>query len=237
MTPAPLHLAGERLMLDPTGVLAWPARGVLTVADLHLEKGSHHAAAGRFLPPYDTRETLARLAGAIRRWRPQRLIALGDSFHDRHGAARLPSAEAALLRQLLAGIAVTWVLGNHDPLPPEGLPGEVGIEWRDGPLTFRHQARPGAAPGAEISGHFHPKATMPTRCGGVTRACFVADARRVLLPAFGAYTGGLDTGATPVAALFPRGARLFLLGRDRLYSMPAGAGLRPAPAEHAISMG
>jgi DNA ligase-associated metallophosphoesterase len=224
---APIHVAGERLMLDPAGVLHWPARRTLVVADLHLEKGSAFAAAGRLLPPYDTRETLARLALLLRRWRPARVIALGDSFHDRGGAARLPPAEAEALVRMLAGAEMLWVLGNHDPEPPVGLPGIAAEEFRDGPLVFRHQARPAAsrfasAPGAEISGHFHPKATMQTRAGGITRPCFVADARRVLLPAFGAYTGGLDTRDPAIAGLFPRGARAFLLGRERLFSMPTG---------------
>ena len=222
MTPAPLHLAGERLMLDPAGLLAWPAQRLLAVADLHLEKGSHFAAAGRFLPPYDTRETLSRLALLLRRWKPARIIALGDSFHDRHGASRLPPAEAEALHRMLAGVEMLWVLGNHDPEPPEGLPGLSAVEWRDGPLAFRHQARPGTAPGLEVSGHFHPKATMPTRAGGITRPCFLADSRRVMLPAFGAYAGGLDVADPALAGLFPRGARAFLLGRDRLFSMPAG---------------
>ena len=222
MTPAPIHLAGERLMLDPAGVLAWPARRLLAVADLHLEKGSAFAAsAGRFLPPYDTRETLERLRLALRRWRPARLVALGDSFHDAAGAGRLSPADAALLRRMLDGIETVWVLGNHDPVPPAGLPGIAAEACEEGAVVFRHRARPGAVPGAEVSGHFHPRATMPTRCGGVTRPCFVADARRVVLPAFGAYTGGLDVADPAVAGLFPRGARLFLLGRDRLYSMPA----------------
>ncbi|HYZ33326.1 MAG TPA: ligase-associated DNA damage response endonuclease PdeM [Crenalkalicoccus sp.] len=230
MIPAPLHLAGERLMLDPAGVLAWPARRLLAVADLHLEKGSHFAAAGRFVPPYDTRETLARLAAALRRWRPARLVALGDSFHDPHGAERLSAADAALLRHALDGTEVVWVLGNHDPLPPEGLPGQAVPSWQEGPIAFRHQSRPGALAGAEVSGHFHPRGTMPTRCGGVTRPCFVADARRLLLPAFGAYAGGLDAGDPAIAGLFPRGARLFLLGRDRLFSRPAGPARRAEPA-------
>lgn len=224
MTPAPIHLAGERLMLDPAGVLFWPPTRTLVVADLHLEKGSAFAARGRALPPYDTRETLDRLALALRRWRPARLIALGDSFHDRDGAARLCAHDAALLGRLLDGLDTVWVLGNHDPTPPAGLPGVAVDALADGPLTFRHEARPGAT--AELSGHFHPKATMPTRCGGVTRPCFVADGRRIILPAFGAYTGGLDAGDPAVARLFPRGARLFLLGRDRLFSMGAGPRLR-----------
>ena len=238
MTPAPLHIAGERLMLDPAGLLAWPARQTLVVGDLHLEKGSAFARAGRFLPPYDTRETLSRLQAALRRWRPQRLIALGDSFHDAEGAGRMAAEDAALLHRLLAGIEMLWVLGNHDPTPPAGLPGQAVEEHREGRLTFRHEARRGPLAPAEISGHFHPKATMPTRCGGVTRPCFVADAWRVVLPAFGAYAGGLDAGDPAIAGLFPRGARLFLLGRDRLYSMPAGpARTRPAATAMATDTG
>jgi DNA ligase-associated metallophosphoesterase len=224
MTPAPVHVAGERLMLDPAGLLAWPARRTLVVGDLHLEKGSAFAGRGSLLPPYDTRETLARLQLALRRWRPARLIALGDSFHDAGGAGRLAAEDAALLHRLLDGIEMLWVLGNHDPVPPAGLPGTAVEEHLDGPLTFRHEARRGPVRPAEISGHFHPKATMATRAGGVTRPCFVADAWRVMLPAFGAYAGGLDAGDPAIAGLFPRGARLFLLGRDRLYSMPAGPG-------------
>jgi hypothetical protein len=233
MSAAPIHLGGERLMLDPAGVLHWPARRTLVVADLHLEKGSAFAAAGRFLPPYDTRETLSRLALLLRRWRPERIIALGDSFHDRHGASRLPPPELEALHRMLAGLEMLWVLGNHDPEPPEGLPGQAADEVRDGPLVFRHQARPpasrfSAVAGGEVSGHFHPKATMPTRAGGITRPCFVADGRRLVLPAFGAYTGGLDARDPAIAGLFPRGARLFLLGRERLFSMTASPAPQPA---------
>lgn len=220
MSAAPIHLAGERLMLDPAGFVAWPAQRLLAVADLHLEKGSHFAARGSLVPPYDTKETLERLALGLRRWRPARLVLLGDSFHDGGGSARLAAADAAALHRLLAGIEAIWVLGNHDPVAPEALPGAATEEHRIGPLVFRHIAKPGAA--GELSGHFHPKATAPTRAGGVTRPCFLADARRLLLPSFGAYTGGLDIGDPAIAALFPRGGRAFLLGRDRLFSFPTG---------------
>ncbi|MCO6419742.1 ligase-associated DNA damage response endonuclease PdeM [Siccirubricoccus sp. KC 17139] len=220
MTPAPIHIAGERLMLDPAGVLVWPARKLLVVADLHLEKGSAFAATGRLLPPYDSRETLQRLALALRRWRPARIVALGDSFHDAAGAARLPPAEATALARMLGGAELVWVLGNHDPVAPDGLPGAAVEELAEPPFVFRHEARPGRIPPGEISGHFHPKATMPTRCGGVTRPCFLADAWRVMLPAFGAYTGGLSVTDPALAGLFPRGARAFLLGQERLFSLP-----------------
>jgi hypothetical protein len=232
MTAAPIHLAGERLMLDPGGYAAWPAQRLLAFADLHLEKGSHFAARGQMVPPYDTRETLERLALALRRWKPARLVLLGDSFHDAKGCARLAPADCAALIRMLAGIEVVWVLGNHDPVAPEGMPGVAVEEWKLGPIAFRHIAQPGAT--AELSGHWHPKATMPTRAGGVTRPCFLADARRLLLPAFGAYTGGLSITDPAVAAIFPRGGRAFLLGRERLFSFPTGP-LRGAARQAASS--
>ena len=237
MIAAPVHIAGQRLMLDPGGFVIWPAQRLLAVADLHLEKGSAFAARGQMVPPYDTRETLDRLAQALRRYGPRRLVLLGDSFHDAKGSARLPAPDAATLVRVLAGIEVTWVLGNHDPTPPEGLPGAAVEELVLAPLTFRHIAKPGAT--AELSGHYHPKATMPTRAGGVTRPCFLGDGRRLLLPAFGAYTGGLDITAPAIANLFPRGGRAFLLGEGRLFSFPTGplrgATKREAPPPTLIS--
>lgn len=225
MTPAPLHLTGERLMLDPDGALFWPAHNLLAVADLHLEKGTAAAARGSLLPPWDTRVTLDRLAGMLRRWRPARLVALGDSFHDTGGAARLAAADAARLRAMAGAVSFTWVLGNHDPLPQAGLPGESLPELRLGGLVFRHIAEAGAQ--GEISGHYHPKASVPTSGTVVTRACFVADAARLILPAVGAYTGGLDVRDPAIAGLFPGGGRVFLLGRERLFSF-AFAGRRRA---------
>src|SRR5690242_20612220 len=128
MTAAPLHIAGARLMLDPAGALAWPEAGLLAVADLHLEKGSAAAARGRMLPPWDTRATLDRLALLLHRWRPRLVLALGDSFHDRDGPARLLPADAERLRALTAGTRFVWLRGNHDPAPPEGLGGEAAEE-------------------------------------------------------------------------------------------------------------
>lgn len=221
MSAAPLHLAGERLMLDPAGVLHWPAGRLLCVADLHLEKGSAFAAQGRLLPPYDTRETLGRLAPLLRRYRPQRVVFLGDSFHDAEGSARLPHAERAALTHALAGTEAIWVAGNHDPVAPVDLPGTAVEEWRDGPFVFRHVPTAGRPTGgAEVAGHLHPKAMAPTRAGGVSRPCFVADGYRMLMPAFGAFTGGLDLGDAAIAGLFPRGGQAFLLGPGRLYAFP-----------------
>jgi DNA ligase-associated metallophosphoesterase len=226
---APLHLAGERLGLCPSGVALWPARRTLIVADLHLEKGSAYAARGAPIPPYDTRETIRRLALALRRHDPARVILLGDSFHDRGGASRLPAEDRAALARLLHLRETVWILGNHDPAPPEGLPGTATEALGDGALRFVHIADPSAKPG-EISGHYHPKATLPTRAGPVTRAAFLADAKRLILPAFGAYTGGLDASDPALARLFPRGGRAFLIGAERLFSVPLSAGRRAAPS-------
>ena len=216
MTAAPLHFGGERLLLDPLGGVVWPAAGLLAVADLHLEKGTACAARGQLVPPWDTGATLDRLAALVRRWRPATVVALGDSFHDARGSLRMTPGDAARLRSLTEAAAFVWVLGNHDPVPPEGLGGQAVDAWRAGPLVFRHQAQPGAE--GELCGHHHPKASIATRAGAVTRPCFVADARRLMLPALGAYAGGLDVAHPAIAGLFPRGGRAFLLGRDRLFS-------------------
>jgi DNA ligase-associated metallophosphoesterase len=222
---APIHLAGERLMLDPAGALFWPERHLLAVSDLHLEKGSSYARRGMLLPPWDTRATLDRLSLLLRHWRPETLVLLGDSFHDSGAAGRLGQEDAARLRAIAGGLRLIWVRGNHDPEPPDGLGGEAVAEFELGPLRFRHQALARLSE-PEISGHFHPKATVPARGTGICRACFVADGRRLLMPAFGAYTGGLDIGDPAIARLFPRGGRVFLLGQERLYSFAMHAGRR-----------
>jgi DNA ligase-associated metallophosphoesterase len=217
MTPAPIHLVGERLMLDPMGALYWPAAELLAVSDLHLEKGSSYARRGMLLPPWDTHSTLDRLTLLLRRWRPRLVVALGDSFHDSDGSGRLPASEIVRLTTMTDAVRFIWVQGNHDPSPPSGVGGEFVESFDSHPIVFRHIAVARTDPG-EISGHYHPKAAAPARGGAVSRPCFVTDAARIMLPAFGAYTGGLDVRDTAIGRLFPRGGRVFLLGRDRLFS-------------------
>jgi len=231
MTPAPLHFSGQRLLLDPAGVLVWPDQHVLVVADLHLEKASAAAQQGHLLPPWDTGLTLERLARLLRRYQPKTVIALGDSFHDRGGAGRMSHRETSRLLAMTKQVRFVWVLGNHDPVA-QNVGGEWVEKWQMGPLTFRHEADP-QGPG-DICGHHHPKATVPARGTSVTRPCFVTDAKRIMLPAFGAYTGGLDVRDQAIAALFPRGFRAFLLGRDRLFSftMTAVPPRRPKGPPH-----
>jgi DNA ligase-associated metallophosphoesterase len=218
MTPAPLHIAGERIMLDPAGALYWPAERLLIVSDLHLETGSAHALRGSLLPPWDSKATLDRLAGLVRRLRPATIVALGDSFHDRDAAQRLAADQAARLAAIAHAVDFIWVLGNHDPAPPRGFAGRATHEHAVGPFVLRHEASVATRGTVEICGHCHPKAAVPTRAAQVTRPCFVVDSRRIMLPAFGVYTGGLDVRHPAIAGLFPHGGRVFVLGQERLFS-------------------
>ncbi len=215
MFPTPHIFQNEALLLDPAGVLVWPRLALLAVADLHLEKGSAAAAQGQLVPPWDTGHTLARLAEAVARYRPTTVVAVGDSFHDSHAATRLSAADYATLAGLTHAARFIWIGGNHDPHPPEGLEGHSAGHFTAGSITFRHQARVGAT--AEISGHFHPKARIQTRATPIARPCFMADAARIMLPSFGAYTGGLDVRTPAIARHFPRGGHAYLLGQSRVF--------------------
>ena len=209
-------------MLDPAGALVWPETGLLVVSDLHLEKGSSFAMRGSLLPPWDTQATIDRLSVLLRRYHPRIVLALGDSFHDTHGPSRLPHGELARLNAMAQAHRFIWVQGNHDPKPPAGLRGECVPVFETASLVFRHAAIVSAQAG-EVSGHYHPKAAIPARGGSVSRPCFIADSRRLIMPAFGAYTGGLDVRDPAIMRLFPRGARIFLLGKERLFSFTLGA--------------
>lgn len=210
-------------MLDPMGALFWPEQRLLAVSDLHLEKGSSFARRGMLLPPWDTHATLDRLTLLLRRWSPETVVALGDSFHDASGSGRLPATEQLRLNAMARAHRFVWVQGNHDPSPPAGLGGDWVETFAAGPMLFRHEAVAMADPG-EVVGHHHPKATIPARSGSVSRPCFVFDGRRLMMPAFGAYTGGLDVRDPAIHRLFPRGGRVFLLGKDRLFSFEIGRG-------------
>jgi DNA ligase-associated metallophosphoesterase len=214
---ARLTVAETALLADPSGALFQPDAGTLIVADLHFEKGSHYARRGQFLPPYDTRATLERLARAIRRFRPRRVVCLGDSFHDADAGARLDPGDREHLIRLVDAQPWTWIAGNHDREIPPGLGGEVVETLEIGRLVLRHAPMPGPATG-EICGHLHPKASVATRAGRITAACFVTDGARLVMPAFGAYAGGLDCLAPAISGLFGRqGFRALLLGRERLH--------------------
>jgi DNA ligase-associated metallophosphoesterase len=225
MTASPLRFGQELLLLDPGGVLFWPRLGLLAVADLHLEKGSACAGRGQLVPPWDSRVTLARLQRLVSLYEPRCIVAVGDSFHDDRAASRLEPADFATLDGMARKTRMVWVCGNHDPSPPSGISGDCVAEFRAETLVFRHQARPGAT--GEISGHYHPKARIGTRAGEITRPCFFADADRLMLPSFGAYTGGLDVRSPAIAALYPQGGQAYLLGREKLFRFDVPAGASP----------
>jgi len=212
-------VAGIALIGDPVGALYWPEEGLLAVADLHLEKGSSFAARGVLLPPYDTAVTLARIARLVARYAPRAVIALGDSFHDGDGPARIAATDRATLAALQRGLDWIWIAGNHDPDPADGIGGSFGGALAVGPLIFRHE--PTGAEG-EIAGHLHPVARVSTRGGSVSRRCFASDGTRLVMPAFGAYAGGLNVRHRAFAEVF--GSLAFtahMLGEGRLYAVAA----------------
>jgi DNA ligase-associated metallophosphoesterase len=216
-----IFVAGVRLIADCSGALYWPDEGALIVADLHLEKGSSYAARGVLLPPYDTAATLLRLASVIERYAPRAIIALGDSFHDGGGPARLADENRAALAALQRGRDWLWIAGNHDPDPSGEVGGSFAATLAIGPLMFRHVPQSGAVTG-EVAGHLHPVARMNGRGRTVRRRCFASDRRRVVLPAFGAYAGGLNVRDRAFADIF--GTLAFtahMLGEARIYAFAA----------------
>ena len=212
-----VELCGLRATLDLSGALFLSEEDILIVSDLHLEKGSSFALRGLMLPPYDTRETLGALAEVVERCRPATVVALGDSFHDVGGPERLADEEAAALRALQGGRRWVWITGNHDRALPEAIGGEVRPELRLGPLTLRHEPIPGGV--GEVAGHLHPAGKVVLRGRGVRRRCFVTDGERMILPAFGAFAGGLNVCDAAFKPFFPKGFTAHLIGDGRLFAI------------------
>lgn len=222
-----LIINGVQLVADPAGVLHWPERDLVAVADLHLEKGTAAHRRGVTLPPYDSIETLSRLGAVLRRLKPRTVIALGDSFHDRGAHRRLSAVASDALQALIDGHDWVWIAGNHDPDPPSERGGQVAEAITIGALTFRHEVARGAV--GEVSGHYHPKAKVRARGCAVSGRCFAADGRRAILPAFGSYTGGLNVLDPAVARHFDRPFEVVVMGTARLFRFPESA-LVPAAA-------
>jgi uncharacterized protein len=212
-------LAGVPLLADCSGALYWPEQGLLAVADLHLEKGSSFAARGQMLPPYDTAATLSRLGRLVAHYAPRVVVAVGDSFHDGGGPARLSREDRDNLHALQRGRDWIWLTGNHDPEPAADIGGVFHAMLALGALTFRHI--PTGAEG-EVAGHLHPVARVSHRGRAVSRRCFAADKTRMVMPAFGAFTGGLNIRDAAFADAF--GTLAFtahMLGEERLYAFAA----------------
>lgn len=216
MTKPDMIINGESLIPDVSGALFWPSRKTLIVADLHFEKGSRFASKGNLLPPYDTRATLTALESVVQTYQPKRIISLGDSIDDMMAAERIAADDVARIRHLTEMQEWIWVAGNHDPAPPDLWGGTTVEEMTDGAFIFRHQAVSGNAPG-ELSGHFHPKARVSTRGRRLSARCFIEDGSRMILPSFGAYTGGLDVFDPAIASYFKKQARVWLLGKDKVH--------------------
>lgn len=213
-----LKLGGLELEPDLSGALFVSEYSTLLVADLHFEKGSSFAARGQPIPPFDTRSTLAVLEHAISRFRPRRLIALGDSFHDRGAGRRIDTADLERIRRLSQLTDVIWIAGNHDGQVPQDFGGRSVAEIILGPLLLRHIPSPVLTDAFEIAGHLHPVATVARRGRRLTARCFAADERRLIMPAFGAYTGGLNVREAAISELFgERPFNAWLIGRAAIF--------------------
>lgn len=221
-----LMLNGEACVLRCSGALWLPGRQALIASDLHLEKGSAFAARGQMLPPYDSPATLARLEAEIDALDPRAVVLLGDSFHDSKAVSRMDGAQLTRLERLAAGRDWIWLEGNHDldalagalANPFRRLPGRVVETLALGGLFLIHEPQPDPAQG-EVAGHLHPAARVAAYGRGVRRPCFVTDGRRLIMPAFGAFTGGLDVRDPAIAGLFPTPPLAALLGRDKVHAV------------------
>jgi uncharacterized protein len=211
-------VAGAEVVLRPSGALWFESESVLVVADLHLEKGSAYARRGQMLPPYDTAETLARLSREIEALAPRTVIFLGDALHDRGAEARIAAADVDRLADVARGRVLVWVRGNHDREGPGRLPGEAVAEAVIGGLALRHEPSLGARQG-EAAGHLHPCARVAARGRSVRRRCFITDGERLILPAFGAYAGGLNVRDVAFAGLFFQAPLAVALGSRRAHAV------------------
>jgi DNA ligase-associated metallophosphoesterase len=218
----PFSFAGETFFATPAGALYWPERQALLVADLHLEKASWFALGGQFLPPYDSHATLTALAAEVERTAATRLYCLGDSFHDRFGCDRLTEPARALLTSLTAKLDWTWIVGNHDPGFADHCGGRIVEQVELAGIVLRHEAA-AADPTPEISGHFHPKLRINLKGRHVARRCFVLSATKLIMPAFGSLTGGLDARHPEILRSVGGDAAALVPMSDRLLRFPLAA--------------
>ena len=218
----PLSFAGRDFLALAQGALFWPARGALLLADLHFEKGSWFATKGQMLPPYDSLATLAAIEAVVEQTGARELWCLGDSFHDSAGCERLPAAARATLTGLTSRLRWVWITGNHDAALVDHCGGEIVEEADIDGLVLRHEALPGEAR-PELSGHFHPKLRVTVRGRQVARRCFVATQTKLILPAFGALTGGLDAHHPEIVRALGAPGHALVALEDRLLRFPLAA--------------
>ncbi|MEJ0064718.1 MAG: ligase-associated DNA damage response endonuclease PdeM [Caulobacteraceae bacterium] len=213
-----LELAGTLALLRRSGALWLEDERLLVVADLHLEKGSAYAARGQMLPPYDTRETLARLTAEVAQLRPHTILLLGDTFHDGGAEARLHDEDVRALTTIAAVADLVWIVGNHDADGPRMLPGRTAVAWSVAGLSLVHEPAPMPRHG-EVAGHLHPAARIKGRVGSVRRRCFVTDGERLVMPAFGAFAGGLNVRDAAFKGLFRRPPLAIALGQRQAHAV------------------
>ena len=213
---------GRELAALPQGALFWPARRALLLADLHLEKASWFAKGGQMLPPYDSLATLSDVSALAAAFAIEEIWCLGDSFHDRHGCDRLPERARFMLLALTATTRWTWIVGNHDPGFADPCGGEIVDEAEVDGLVLRHEAEPGETR-PELSGHFHPKLRIHHRGRLVSRRCFVATTSKLILPAFGSLTGGLDARHPEIVRALGAPAEALVPVQDKLLRFPLAA--------------
>ena len=218
----PFSFAGETFAATPGGALFWSAQNALLVADLHLEKASWFAKGGQFLPPYDSHATLTALAEEVEATGATRLYCLGDSFHDRFGCDRLPDAARSLLLSLTGRLDWTWIVGNHDPGFADHCGGTIAAEVEIAGIILRHEAERGETR-PEMSGHYHPKLRVNLRGRRVSRRCFVVSDSKIIFPAFGSLTGGLDAHHPEIMRSVGSGASALVPLSDRLLRFPLAA--------------
>ncbi|HEX3676061.1 MAG TPA: ligase-associated DNA damage response endonuclease PdeM [Sphingomicrobium sp.] len=218
----PFSFAGETFEATVSGALFWPAQQALLVADLHLEKASWFARLGQFLPPYDSHATLTALSNEAERSGAARLYCLGDSFHDAFGCDRLPASARSLLEDLTSRLDWTWIVGNHDPGFEDNCGGRLEDEVDVGGIILRHEAVRGEIR-PEISGHFHPKLRLHLRGRPVSRRCFVLATKKLIMPAFGALTGGLDAHHPEILGSVGMNAAALVPVSNRLLRFPLAA--------------
>ena len=220
MTSTEFQFNGEQMLADISGALIWPGKSTVIVSDLHLAKGTSFANKGIFLPPYDSIETLSVLNGVLTYYAPDRVICLGDSFHDNEATNRLGPEEKAIIRQFTRSYDWIWIAGNHDPTPTPTFGGKIATHMSIANLMFRHITIGGEAKG-EISGHFHPKAKFKIKGKKMSARCFISDGTdRLILPAFGTYTGGLDISHPTIESLFSDDYMVLLLGQRKVFPFP-----------------
>lgn len=213
-----VEVNGATVVARVSGALWIEAERTLAAGDLHFEKGSAYGARGQLLPPYDTMATLERLEVEVSALRPERIVLMGDTFHDRWAEDRLTGEMIRRLKALGEGRTVIWLAGNHDPEPPRDLPGEVAEDLSILDLLLTHEPHAGPAPG-EVAGHLHPVATVTGYGARVRRRCFLTDGRRMILPAFGAYAGGLNVTDRAFSGLFEAPPTALILGGERIHAV------------------